>query len=120
MTAYLAATGIELDLVVGRTSPDPALLKPSPHLVTRAIDALGAATDESVLVGDSPSDIAAGRDAGIATIGYANKPGKHQRLTNAGAQLVVDDIRAIARALVAQAHQALTPAREAGGHPSGC
>jgi beta-phosphoglucomutase-like phosphatase (HAD superfamily) len=47
--------------------------------VTRALDALGAATDESVLVGDSPSDIDAGREPGIATIGYANKTGKQDR-----------------------------------------
>ena len=65
----------------------------------RAIDALGAAVDESVLVGDSPSDITAGRDVGIATIGYANKPGKRQRLTNAGAQFVIDDLDVIARAV---------------------
>jgi hypothetical protein len=77
-----------LDLVIGRTSADPALLKPSPHLVTHALDAFGAATDESILIGDSTSDIAAGREAGIARIGYANKPGKRHRLANAGAQLV--------------------------------
>ena len=102
VTAYLAEHGPELDLVVGRTSPDPTLLKPNPHLVTRAIDALGAVADESVFVGDSPSDIAAGRDAGIATIGYANKPGKHQRLADAGAQLVIDDMQAIALAFHTQ------------------
>jgi HAD superfamily hydrolase (TIGR01509 family) len=97
VTAYLTRHGLELDLVVGRTSPDPALLKPSPHLVTRAIDALGAVIGESVIVGDSPSDVAAGREAGIATIGYANKPGKLQRLVDAGAQFVIDDLQAIAR-----------------------
>jgi phosphoglycolate phosphatase len=102
VTAYLAHHGLELDVVVGRTSSDPALLKPSPHLVTHAIDALSATADESAFVGDSPSDIAAGRDAGIATIGYANKPGKRHRLADAGAQLVIDDMRAIARALDAQ------------------
>jgi phosphoglycolate phosphatase len=96
VTAYLAEHRIQLESVVGRTSPDPALLKPSPHLVTRAIDALGAVARDSVFVGDSRSDIAAGRSAGIATIGYANKPGKHQRLADAGAQLVIDDLRAIA------------------------
>jgi phosphoglycolate phosphatase len=99
VTAYLAQRGLELDLIIGRTSSDPALLKPSPHLVTQAVHALGAATDESVFVGDSPSDIAAGREAGVATIGYANKPGKRQRLTNAGARLVIDDLDGIARAV---------------------
>ena len=76
VTAYLDRHGIELDAIVGRTSADPALLKPSPHLVIRALDALSATADEAVLIGDSPSDIVAARHAGIATIGYANKPGK--------------------------------------------
>ena len=57
VTTYLADHGLELDLVVGRTDPAPKLLKPSPHLVNRAIHALGAAVDESALVGGSPSDI---------------------------------------------------------------
>lgn len=99
VSAYLVEHDIELDLVVGRTSADPALLKPSPHLVARAIDALGAAVDESVFVGDSPSDIDAGAKVGLATIGYANKPGKHLRLADAGARHVIDDIRSLASAL---------------------
>lgn len=96
VSAYLAQHHIELDLVVGRTSPDPALLKPSPHLVFRAIDALGATTSESAFLGDSPSDVVAGARAGVATIGYANKPGKRDRLERAAADFVVDDLRSIA------------------------
>jgi len=96
--AYLAEHDIGLDLVIGRTSPNPALLKPNPHLVVRAIDSLRAGAEEAVLLGDSPSDIEAGARAGIATIGYANKPGKHQLLTDAGAHSVVDKLQPLARA----------------------
>jgi beta-phosphoglucomutase-like phosphatase (HAD superfamily) len=96
VAAYVDEHGIELDLVVGRTSSDPALLKPSPHLLIRAIDALRAVVEKSIFVGDSPSDITAGRFVGIATIGYANKPGKRQRLQDAGARLVIDDFALIA------------------------
>jgi phosphoglycolate phosphatase len=92
VTAYLERRGLQLDAVVGRASADPLLLKPSPHLVLRALDTLGAPADESVLVGDSPSDVIAAREASVGTIGYANKAGKHQRLAGAGARAVVDDL----------------------------
>jgi phosphoglycolate phosphatase len=95
---YLAAHAIELDLVVARTSPDPALLKPSPYLVTRAVRDIGADPETCTLVGDSPSDIVAARRAGTNGVGYANKPGKRRRLADAGAAIVIDDMRALAQA----------------------
>lgn len=90
LAAYLARHRLTVDLIVGRTSWDPALLKPSPHLVQRALAGLDAEAKGSVLVGDSPSDMVAGQRAGVTTIGYANKPGKRERLIAAGAHGVVD------------------------------
>ena len=46
-----------------------------------------------MFVGDSVSDVEA---ASAACVGYANKPGKYERLAAAGASLVVDDIRGLA------------------------
>jgi HAD superfamily hydrolase (TIGR01509 family) len=92
LTAYLDRHSIELNAVIGRTIADPALLKPNPYLVLNALNALGAAPDESLLLGDSPSDVDAGRHANIVTIGYANKPGKRERLTSAGAHVVIDQL----------------------------
>lgn len=86
---YLARHDLHLDLIVGRTNPDPALLKPSPHLILRALEGLDADPDEALLVGDSPSDVAAGASAGLRTIGFANKPGKAEKLSAAGAFKVV-------------------------------
>jgi hypothetical protein len=40
IAAYLATHAIDVDAVMGRTSPDPSLLKPSPHLVAEAMRAL--------------------------------------------------------------------------------
>jgi hypothetical protein len=42
--AYLARHGLDdrIGLVVARTSHDPALLKPSPHLIIQAVEALDA------------------------------------------------------------------------------
>jgi phosphoglycolate phosphatase len=53
----------------------------------------------AVFIGDSVTDIEAGQAASTPTIGYANKPGKHQRLTAAGADAVIDTMRSLAQAL---------------------
>jgi phosphoglycolate phosphatase len=76
-------------LIAARTSPDPALLKPSPYLINQAVRELSAPPQECVLVGDSTTDIQAGHLAGIDTIGYANRQGKHESLTSAGATAVI-------------------------------
>jgi phosphoglycolate phosphatase len=78
---------------------DPRQLKPDPLLVRAGLATVGACAADGVIVGDSESDIEAGWAADVATIGYANKPGKHGRLTNAGADVVVDAMAEIARAV---------------------
>jgi phosphoglycolate phosphatase len=99
VATYLSDHAITVDHVAARTSADPALLKPSPHLITQATRALDAQPAACALVGDSPSDVAAARHAGVASVGYANKPGKHHTLADAGADVVIDDLQAIARAV---------------------
>jgi phosphoglycolate phosphatase len=96
--AYLANHQVDVDVVVARSSPDPALLKPSPHLIISAIRALSADPEACTLVGDSPSDIVAARRASISNVGYANKAGKHRRLSEAGADIVIDDMQTLADA----------------------
>jgi phosphoglycolate phosphatase len=63
-------------MVVACTSHDPALLKPSPHLINKAVRGLDADPAATALVGDSLTDIEAAQSADVASIGYANKPGK--------------------------------------------
>jgi HAD superfamily hydrolase (TIGR01549 family) len=89
--SYLALHGLDdrIDLLSARTSSDPALLKPSPHLIQQAITGLSAPPGECLLVGDTTSDMQAARLAGIDSIGYANRPGKHATLGQAGAAAVV-------------------------------
>jgi phosphoglycolate phosphatase len=96
---YLSDHDINVEHVAGRTSADPALLKPSPHLITRTIRTLDAQPADCALVGDSLTDIAAARLAGVASVGYANKPGKRHTLSDAGADVVIDDMRALAQAV---------------------
>jgi HAD superfamily hydrolase (TIGR01509 family) len=76
--------------VTGRVPAHPELMKPHPRPVRAAVAALEAEPAGCVLVGDSPSDIQAAHAAGVHTIGYANKPGKHERLTAAGAEAIAE------------------------------
>lgn len=91
VTAYLERHGLSggIAQVAARTSPDPALLKPSPHLIGKAIGALNADPAASAFVGDALTDIEAACRAGIASIGYASEPGSHERMTRAGAGAVI-------------------------------
>jgi HAD superfamily hydrolase (TIGR01662 family) len=105
--AYLTARGLarHVDVIAARTSPDPALMKPSPYLVRQAVEALDADPAACVLVGDSTTDIDAARAAGVASIGYANKPDKRERMTEAGADAIIDTMAAIAVTLRASHRQ---------------
>ncbi|WP_410815531.1 Imm21 family immunity protein [Micromonospora sp. 050-3] len=84
--------------VIGR-GEHPDLLKPNPVPVVQALQALNVAPDAAVLVGDSITDIAAARAAGVACVGYANKPGKAERLAAAGADAIVTDMTDLAGVL---------------------
>lgn len=101
VTAYLDRHGLGdgVALVVARTSHDPTLLKPSPHLINKAVRGLDADPTESTLVGDSLTDIEAAHDANVASIGYANKPGKLDRMTQLGAGAVITSMADLALSL---------------------
>ena len=71
--AYLAAHDLDsqIDLIAARTSCDPAMLKPSPHLIEQAASKLHTSASACALVGDSLTDIESARRAGAFSIGYA-------------------------------------------------
>ena len=96
--AYLARHGLDdrISLVIARTSHDPALLKPSPHLITQAVEALNAEPGECTLVGDSVTDVQAARLAKVHSIGYASKPGQRERLSQAGAGAIINSLADLA------------------------
>lgn len=58
--------------------------KPHPEPVTRALVELGVDARDSLFVGDSPHDIAAGRDAGVRTVAAAWGPFPRRVLESAG------------------------------------
>ncbi|MFI6680144.1 HAD family hydrolase [Kribbella sp. NPDC050470] len=98
---YLSRTGLtdRVAHVEGRDPSDPALMKPSPHLIENTTRALGVRTAACVFIGDQTSDMEAGRGAGTHTIGYANKPGKANALSAAGADLIVRTMTEVAAAV---------------------
>lgn len=79
---YVRRHGLDGSLsgVSARTAPDPDLLKPNPHLLDEALQALGASARDAVMVGDSVADIVAARHAGVACVALADKPGKREAL----------------------------------------
>jgi HAD superfamily hydrolase (TIGR01662 family) len=102
--SYLARRGLDdrIELISARTSSDPGLLKPSPHLIQQAITGLSAPAAECVLIGDSTTDMQAASSAGIASVGYANKPGKDTSLAIAGATAIVGSLADVVLALRAR------------------
>ncbi|GIF66148.1 hypothetical protein Ais01nite_41830 [Asanoa ishikariensis] len=78
--------------VIGRDGADPAL----PTALARAVEALGT---DCLFVSATATGVAAARQAGITAIGYATKPGAAERLTDAGAQVVIDALHDLAHAI---------------------
>lgn len=95
---YLKANDLDQYVahIEARVEPDPALMKPHPHLVQRAVEAMKQTPDECVLIGDSVTDIQAAHAAGVPAIGYANKPAKLTLLADVEADAIVTDMRALA------------------------
>ncbi|MFC9340685.1 HAD family hydrolase [Streptomyces sp. NPDC057020] len=99
--AYLSTQGISdlVDVVVGRPTLRPDLMKPSPHPLLAAAAHLGVAPERAALIGDSVSDIEAAHAAAASSVGFANKQGKTEALGAAGATAVTQDMHDIAEAL---------------------
>jgi phosphoglycolate phosphatase len=66
--------------------------KPDPAGIFRAMELCGGVPLESVMVGDSPVDIAAGKAAGTFTCGVAGGFRPRDQLESAGCDLLVNDL----------------------------
>ncbi|GAA3822897.1 HAD family hydrolase [Streptomyces chiangmaiensis] len=88
--------------VFGRTL-DLDLLKPHPHCLNQALNAMGADRSASLMIGDTPSDFYAAQDAGVSFLGFARNHDKEKRLRSAGAEVVVESLEPVLRTLRAQA-----------------
>ncbi|MET9670920.1 HAD family hydrolase [Streptomyces sp. NPDC006475] len=65
--------------VHGRTA-DPALLKPNPHCLRRALETTGFTAEKSLMIGDSPADREAAGALGVPFLGYVRNDEKLRRL----------------------------------------
>jgi HAD superfamily hydrolase (TIGR01509 family) len=89
--AYLTSRGLISCFaphIYGRTQ-NLHLLKPDPHCLNRALNAMGAAPSAALMIGDSATDFFAAQKAGVPFLGYARNARKAGLLREAGAQDVV-------------------------------
>jgi HAD superfamily hydrolase (TIGR01549 family) len=84
--------------IYGRTQ-DLHHLKPDPHCLNRALNAMGAAPSSALMIGDTPSDYEAARSADVPFLGYARNERKEKLLRDAGASVVVSSLETV-RAVV--------------------
>jgi phosphoglycolate phosphatase-like HAD superfamily hydrolase len=104
VTVYLTRLGLSSSFVrvIGRyDGMNPEYLKPSNHLIGLALIGTDSPPWSSALVGDTDADIEAARLTPVASIGYANKPGKAESLRAAGADAIVSSMAELAEALAA-------------------
>ncbi|MFF3487599.1 HAD family hydrolase [Streptomyces sp. NPDC002701] len=98
---YLDSRGLAdcfMPNVYGRTQ-DLDHLKPHPHCLNRAMNALGAAPRSTLMIGDAPSDYLAAEEAGVPFLGYARNGDKEKLLRDAGAEHVVASLEPVLRIL---------------------
>ncbi|MFF5013894.1 HAD family hydrolase [Streptomyces sp. NPDC001165] len=99
--AYLEQRGLDACFaphVYGRTQ-DLHLLKPDPHCLNRALNGTGAPPTKALMIGDTPSDLLAAREAGVPFLGYARHEGKEKLLRAAGAERVVRSLEPLLQLL---------------------
>ena len=73
-----------IDVIVGRDSL--LALKPSPEMISRALDRCATRAQDSAFVGDADSDYLAATQLGVEFFGIGFSPGLRDRLAAAGAQ----------------------------------
>ncbi|MCY9787327.1 HAD-IA family hydrolase [Nocardiopsis sp. EMB25] len=86
--------------IVGREKSTPHLMKPNPYLLEKALRSLSGSPAQALMIGDSVTDIEVSQLVGVASVGYANRPGKAQRFSELGADIVVTDMAVLARTLL--------------------
>ncbi len=87
-----------VDTVVGPESAGSP--KPSPGMLLAALEALGHTSGEAVMIGDSPSDVEAGRRADVATIAVLWGYRSRDQLTASGPDCVASTVEELAELLI--------------------
>lgn len=92
LASCLAAHGIA-DLFGSLQTADRHPSKPHPAMLEAALDEVGAAPHEAVMIGDTSFDIDMARAAGVRAVGVAWGYHSADELLDAGADAVADDPR---------------------------
>ncbi len=79
------------------TRDDVRRVKPDPEHVAAALLALDVAPGDAMVVGDHPTDVAAGLSIGTRTVAVLSGRSRPEDFEKAGAQYIVDDIRDVKR-----------------------
>jgi len=100
VTAFLKSAGLVQYIapIVGREPGRPDLMKPNPWPLQQALTSLACRPEDAVFIGDSTTDIDVANALGVHIVAYANKPGKRQRFTDAGA-IVIDSMSELVAAV---------------------
>lgn len=80
---------------------DTAWIKPEPQFTQHALNALGGEAATSCLVGDSPYDLAAAQNSGLAFFGVTTGTHTEKELRAAGATQVAPDLASLTASLLA-------------------
>lgn len=98
---YLRMHGISerVTVVAARPFGKPELMKPSPALVHEAIRRLGVSPEKAMFVGDTVTDVEAGRAAGVRVVGYAKTPQRSRVLASVKPEFLIDSMTELADAL---------------------
>ncbi|MEW1927511.1 HAD family hydrolase [Streptomyces sp. NPDC088360] len=94
---YLAGRGLISCFaphIYGRTR-DLGLLKPDPSSVYRALNAMGTPAASVVMIGGTPTNYRAARQAGIPFLGYAQNDHRAKDLRDAGVELIVESLEQV-------------------------
>ncbi|MEE8423741.1 MAG: HAD-IA family hydrolase [Thermodesulfobacteriota bacterium] len=68
------------------------LKKPFPEPLLKAMMEVNAESEKTIMIGDSPIDIEAGKRAGVATCGVTYGYSSREELEEAGADIVIDNL----------------------------
>jgi phosphoglycolate phosphatase len=85
------------DVFVSRNSVRK--VKPHPDHLTYVVESLKVSGDKAWMVGDHPTDIQAGRQAGMKTIGVLTGRTKREGFEMAGADYILENVTEISRLL---------------------
>jgi HAD superfamily hydrolase (TIGR01509 family) len=102
ITAYLDRYGISsrfAALVARQLDESPALMKPDPHLLRRALAEAQVGPRQAVIVGDSVTDVLAAKAASVPSIGFRPDEADLADLVQAGADATVDSLHDLAGVL---------------------